>query len=557
MSVNPVKRKLAAILAADAVGYSRMMAADEEGTMKVLSAHRSMIDGIIEFHEGRIINTAGDSVLAEFASPTQAVRCAVEIQDALKTRNDTLPEDRRMHFRIGVNLGDVMVKGDDLLGDGVNVAARLEGIAEPGKIYIASSVYDQIAGKLDLGFVDLGEQTLKNIDRPIRAYRVDRDSRGVTVAKRKSGAKPISWIAAALAAVALGAGVLWFQGQQAASRQEESAKAKAAADAEIAKARAEAEEARKTAAAAAGTAAAAQRALEEQRIAATRARAQAELSAARSDAEATRRKADAELSAASETRRVAEAAAKTAAEAAAKAQAAAAIAAKPAATQKWAASLVCGSAGSTPPAAYTASVVSVGNAFALRQGTAGQPGALQMNGTRQPDGRLLLSGNGISSLREWHGQSYQASVAGSFKAERYVGRGKLGDRDCALTLLTEAAAASRAAAEAAAQTGPWAGTMTCASGVSAPPEALPVAVVVTGQAFDMRRGKPDAVPFLQMNGLRQADGKMRVAGKGTSGAKENLGQAYKAEFDGRFTGERYEGRGKIGSRDCALIITRK
>ncbi len=271
--------------------------------MKVLSAHRSMIDGIIEFHEGRIINTAGDSVLAEFASPTQAVRCAVEIQDALKTRNDTLPEDRRMHFRIGVNLGDVMVKGDDLLGDGVNVAARLEGIAEPGMIYIASSVYDQIAGKLDLGFVDLGEQTLKNIDRPIRAYRVDRDSRRVTVAKRKSGAKPALWIAATLVALALGAGALWFQGQQAATRQEESAKAKAAADAEIAKARAEAEEAKKTAAAAADTAAAAQRALEEQRIAATRARAQAELSAARSDAEATRRKADAELAAASETRR--------------------------------------------------------------------------------------------------------------------------------------------------------------------------------------------------------------------------------------------------------------
>ena len=131
MSVNPVKRKLAAILAADAVGYSRMMAADEEGTMKILSAHRSVIDGIIQFHEGRIINTAGDSVLAEFASPTQAVRCAVEIQDALKTRNDSLPEDRQMQFRIGVNLGDVMVKGDDLLGDGVNIAARLEGIAEP------------------------------------------------------------------------------------------------------------------------------------------------------------------------------------------------------------------------------------------------------------------------------------------------------------------------------------------------------------------------------------------------------------------------------------------
>jgi class 3 adenylate cyclase len=192
MSVNPVKRKLAAILAADAVGYSRMMAADEEGTLKILSAHRSVIDGIIQFHEGRIINTAGDSVLAEFASPTQAVRCAVEIQDALKTRNDALAEDRRMQFRIGVNLGDVMVKGEDLLGDGVNVAARLEGIAEPGNIYVSSSVYDQIAGKLDLGFVDLGEKSLKNIDRPIRTYRVERGEGRRAAASRKParGASP-------------------------------------------------------------------------------------------------------------------------------------------------------------------------------------------------------------------------------------------------------------------------------------------------------------------------------------------------------------------------------
>src|SRR5205085_6188877 len=124
------KRKLAAILAADAVGYSRMMGEDEEGTMRVLAAHRTVIDGVIDFHDGRIVGTAGDSVLAEFASPVEAVRCAVEIQAALYTRNDSLPETNKMQFRIGVNLGDVMEKDDDLLGDGVNVAARLEGIAE-------------------------------------------------------------------------------------------------------------------------------------------------------------------------------------------------------------------------------------------------------------------------------------------------------------------------------------------------------------------------------------------------------------------------------------------
>ncbi|MEO8739256.1 MAG: adenylate/guanylate cyclase domain-containing protein [Casimicrobiaceae bacterium] len=172
MEPSGVKRRLTCILAADAVGYSGQMSADEEGTMRVLAAHRAVIDGIIAFHNGRILSTAGDSVLAEFSSVVEAVRCAVEIQDALKTRNDALPEHRRMLFRIGVNLGDVMVKNDDLLGDGVNVAARLEGIAEPGGICISSSVYDQITGKLDLGFLDIGEQTLKNITRPIRVFRV-------------------------------------------------------------------------------------------------------------------------------------------------------------------------------------------------------------------------------------------------------------------------------------------------------------------------------------------------------------------------------------------------
>jgi len=184
MDQSNVKRRLTCILAADAVGYSGQMGVDEEGTARVLAAHRAVIDGIIAFHNGRIIGTAGDSVLAEFSSVVEAVRCAVEIQDALKTRNDALPEQRRMLFRIGINLGDVMVNSNDLLGDGVNIAARLEGIAEPGGICIASSVYDQITGKLDLGFLDIGDQKLKNISRPIRVYRV-------------SGALPASTVAPA------------------------------------------------------------------------------------------------------------------------------------------------------------------------------------------------------------------------------------------------------------------------------------------------------------------------------------------------------------------------
>ncbi len=173
-SATPIKRRLTAILAADAVGYSRQMSENEEATLQVLAGQRAIIDRLIIAHEGRIFSTAGDSVLAEFASSVEAVRCAVEIQEALQTRNENAPESQRLEFRIGVNLGDVMVDGADILGDGVNVAARLESIAEPGGICISSSVYDQIMGKLSLGFVDLGEKLLKNIARPIRVYRFDR-----------------------------------------------------------------------------------------------------------------------------------------------------------------------------------------------------------------------------------------------------------------------------------------------------------------------------------------------------------------------------------------------
>jgi len=211
--MKPIKRKLAAILAADAVGYSRMMGEDEEGTMRLLAAHRAVIDGVIEFHDGRILGTAGDSVLAEFASPVEALRCAVEIQAALHTRNDSLPESSRLQFRIGINLGDVMEKDDDLLGDGVNVAARLESIAEPGGICVSSSVYDQVAGKLDLGFVELGEQTLKNIPRPIRVYRVA--PRAAGAAKEEPARAPrralLRWLGAGGAVrVSVGLGIAWL-----------------------------------------------------------------------------------------------------------------------------------------------------------------------------------------------------------------------------------------------------------------------------------------------------------------------------------------------------------
>ncbi len=193
MEPTGVKRKLAVILAADVEGYSRLMGADEEATLKTLNVYRGIIDGLIARHDGRIVGTAGDSVLVEFGSAVEAVRCSISIQEELRVRNAELPDDRKMHFRIGVNLGDVMVEGDNLLGDGVNVAARLEGLAEPGGICVSGSVYEQIENKLALGYSDLGEQEVKNIARPVRAYRVVVEPSGgaVTVPRPQPQRSPV------------------------------------------------------------------------------------------------------------------------------------------------------------------------------------------------------------------------------------------------------------------------------------------------------------------------------------------------------------------------------
>src|SRR2546421_5222056 len=164
-------RRLAAILAVDVVGYSRLMGADEEGTLQRLKAHLGeLVDPKIREHHGRIVKTAGDGVLAEFASVVDAVRCAAEIQRATADRDLDLAEERRLRFRIGVNLGDVIADGDDIYGDGVNIAARLEVLAEPGGICISRMVRDQIRDKLPYPFEDLGEQSVKNIARPVRVY---------------------------------------------------------------------------------------------------------------------------------------------------------------------------------------------------------------------------------------------------------------------------------------------------------------------------------------------------------------------------------------------------
>lgn len=562
MTSPPVKRKLAAILAADAVGYSRAMAADEEGTVKILAAHRAVIDGIIQFHEGRIVNTAGDSVLAEFASPTQAVRCAVEVQDALKTRNDSLPEDRRMQFRIGVNLGDVMVKGDDLLGDGVNIAARLESIAEPGNIYVSSSVYDQIAGKLDLGFSDLGEQALKNIDRPVRAYRVDRDKRPTPPPARKTKRSPMPWIAAGLAVIAVGGGASWYVSQLSVARQAEEAKArseaeaaKARADVELAKARAEAEDARKRAAAAADSAVAAKRALDEQRAAESLARAQAQLASARAEAEATRRKADAELAAAAEVRRVAETAAKSASP-----PKPIPVKASPSYAGAWTVTFNCVALAEMPAETFTIPATFAGGRFEALRGKPPQAGSMQFGGTPQADGTLLLSGRGFSHRKQFLGQPYDVSFSGRMAADRYEARGKLGTRDCTIAMTragqTQTSAAAPAVKTAAATPtrsydGQWKGTFAC-SGGSEPDRSFPAQVSYSANGFEVQANKPGQVGYRKLNGVPQADGNLRLTGN----VFRDANTSFAASVDGKFSGDRYEGRGRFLARDCNLTFSR-
>ena len=173
MPADPVQRRLAAILAADVAGYSRLMGADEEGTLAALTAHLAeLIEPCIAEHRGRVVKTTGDGLLAEFASVVDAVRCAVAFQEGMAERNAGAPENRRIEFRIGVNLGDVIVQDDDVFGDGVNVAARLEGLAESGGIVVSGTVHEHVRTKVDFGFVDLGPQEVKNIVEPVRAYSV-------------------------------------------------------------------------------------------------------------------------------------------------------------------------------------------------------------------------------------------------------------------------------------------------------------------------------------------------------------------------------------------------
>jgi len=201
MTTQEVKRKLAAILSADVKGYSRLMGEDEVGTIRTLNIYKEVMANLIQQHHGRVVDAPGDNVLAEFNSVVDAVQCAVEIQKELKTKNAELPENRRMEFRIGVNLGDVVEDGDQILGDGVNIAARLESLSEAGGICISGTAFDQVRNKLELGYDYLGEQSVKNIPLPVRVYKVlmEPESAGKVIGEKKT--KPKQWQMAAMGLV--------------------------------------------------------------------------------------------------------------------------------------------------------------------------------------------------------------------------------------------------------------------------------------------------------------------------------------------------------------------
>ena len=204
-----MERRLAAVLAADVVGYSKMMGSDEEAVLATLSARREIADAAIEQHGGRIFGSAGDSVIAEFKSSVEAVRCAVEIQNRMRSANDGLPEPDRMIFRVGVNFGDVMLEDENVFGDGVNVAARLESLAPAGGVCISSQVHEQISGKLDTAFSRAGRHKLKNIAKPVEVWCWPPENAG-KLRRSASGWQKMSALGALAAVIAVAAAYMLY-----------------------------------------------------------------------------------------------------------------------------------------------------------------------------------------------------------------------------------------------------------------------------------------------------------------------------------------------------------
>jgi adenylate cyclase len=213
MSDKRLNRKLAAILSADVKGYSRLMSEDEDYTVNTLTAYREIMTALIDQHRGRVVDSPGDNLLAEFTSAVNAVQCAVEIQTELDVKNAELPDNRKMEFRIGVNLGDIVKEAERIYGDGVNIAARLESLAKAGGICISGNVFEQIENKLTLGYEYLGEQSVKNIPKPVRAYNIilDPQAAGKVIGEKRIRSKPLQWavVATGVVIVGLAAVAIW------------------------------------------------------------------------------------------------------------------------------------------------------------------------------------------------------------------------------------------------------------------------------------------------------------------------------------------------------------
>jgi len=214
VATQDFKRKLTAILSADVKGYSRLMGEDEEATVRTITAYREVITEVVQKHRGRVVDSPGDNILSEFASVVDAVRGAVEIQEELKVRNAELPENRRMDFRIGINLGDVIHEEERIYGDGVNVAARVESLSDAGGICVSGTAFDQVENKLPLGYEYLGEQSVKNISKPVRVYKVlmEPGAVGKVIGEERVEPKRAQRVALAVVIVALlvaGSVLIW------------------------------------------------------------------------------------------------------------------------------------------------------------------------------------------------------------------------------------------------------------------------------------------------------------------------------------------------------------
>jgi adenylate cyclase len=208
MDPQNLKRKLTAVFSTDVAGYSRLMGEDELATVETLTSYKQTMRNLIRHYRGRVVDSTGDNLLAEFASVVDAVQCAVEVQQVLRTKNESLPENRRMHFRIGINLGDVIEEGEVLYGDGVNIAARVESLADPGGICISGSAFEQIENKLALGYQYMGEHAVKNIVKPIKIYKVPMEPGAIVAVKGGKALGRKKWAIAAVAILVIAGAVL-------------------------------------------------------------------------------------------------------------------------------------------------------------------------------------------------------------------------------------------------------------------------------------------------------------------------------------------------------------